>query len=411
MRVAKMIKLGMMGGVPYYRKILNLFGNSIIQYLPGSESAGSVAIDISGNGLNGSYAAGVILGQPGIGDGRTSSYHSGTSSSLNAISAGLISKHNGAEGTMIINSKIPLSNWSDGADGAIFQFAKSDYSLPFNMIESNNQIIFGALGKTYSLYQFVSINWMQLILTWSNSSDEIIAYFNGSKIGRATGLTAWGANALGKAFFGGLSASVSLYTGYQQNRILLNRAITQDEVLKTQLYPIQTRISIIGDSIPAVYGWPYMIQDQYGGGHNYIMNHAVAGNSITGNMATQVAAAANDNANIIIHELGTNDDNNGNMATLQATIEAGIAALKISNPNAIQYYMGVLPRWTNSGGGTVVDKSNIRTAQQAACVSQGITYWDMFTTPVLVAADTSDGLHPIYTGCQKLTASVIALLL
>ena len=106
--------------------------------------------------------------------------------------------------------------------------------------------------------------------------------------------------------------------------------------------------------------------------------------------------------------MGTNDDNAGNMTTLQATAEAQIAALKVSNPTAQIYWLNVLPRWTNSGGGTPVDKANIRTAIAAACTAQGITCWDTLTTPWITAAQTSDGLHPINAGMDAIVTQVYA---
>jgi len=60
--------------------------------------------------------------------------------------------------------------------------------------------------------------------------------------------------------------------------------------------------------------------------------------------------------------------------------------------------MNVLPRWTDTGGGTAVDKSNIRAAIAAACTAQSIDCWDTFSTPWITAAQTDDGLHPNTAG-------------
>jgi hypothetical protein len=164
-------------------------------------------------------------------------------------------------------------------------------------------------------------------------------------------------------------------------------------------------VSILGDSISnAVSEWPYKLQ-----GYNPV-NHSVGGATLISGMDAQVVATASDNANIIIIALGTNDDNAGNMTTLQAEAEENIIELKASNPNAAIYWMNVLPRWTNTGGGTAVDKANIRTAIAAACTAQSITCWDTFTTPWITAAQTSDGLHPTAAGSAAIAAQIIARL-
>ena len=67
-------------------------------------------------------------------------------------------------------------------------------------------------------------------------------------------------------------------------------------------------------------------------------------------------------------------------------------------------------RWTDAGGGTEIDKSNIRTAIAAACTAQGITCWDTYTTPWITAADTTDGTHPNAAGELKISTEVLSRL-
>lgn len=167
-------------------------------------------------------------------------------------------------------------------------------------------------------------------------------------------------------------------------------------------------ISIIGDSIEDGAGtWVYYPITSYWAN---IKDHAVSGQSIISNMDAQVVAAASDNASIIILALGTNDNNAGDMAALQAEVEENIIELKGTNPGARIYYFNVLPKWTDALGGTSVDKSNIRTAIAAACTAQSITCWDTYTTPWITAADTSDGTHPNASGKAKIVAQVLARL-
>lgn len=173
---------------------------------------------------------------------------------------------------------------------------------------------------------------------------------------------------------------------------------------------IQYYFGIIGDSISTNTTWPPAVYAGYKGGLCYGANHAATGASIMAQMDGQTTASASDNSDIIIIALGTNDNNAGDMTALQAKFESNIAALKISNPAATIYVMNVLPRWTDTGGGTVMDKSNIRAAIAAACTAQSVTCWDTFTTPWIVAADTSDGTHPTAAGYVKVKNKVLSLL-
>jgi lysophospholipase L1-like esterase len=172
------------------------------------------------------------------------------------------------------------------------------------------------------------------------------------------------------------------------------------------------RIAALGDSITASYNesWFFPFCKNYVLGGATAINHAVGGHSIMSNMDAQTVAVATDDADIIIIALGTNDNDAGDMTALQAEYAENIAELKASNPRATIYAMNVLPRWTDVGGGTVMDRSHIRAAIAAACTAQGITCWDTYTTPWIAAADTSDGTHPTAGGAVKIATEVLARL-
>jgi len=163
----------------------------------------------------------------------------------------------------------------------------------------------------------------------------------------------------------------------------------------------------IGDSITSD---PSYVGKVRNAKHYWSNNWAVGTSTIISDFSTQVANAVNDNADIIIIALGTNDDNFGNMVALQSAFESGISTLKTTNPNAKIYVMNVLPRWTDTGGGTPVDKSNIRNAISTACASQNVICWDTFSDPWIDASDTVDGLHPDDAGHQKISDRIVALL-
>jgi hypothetical protein len=173
--------------------------------------------------------------------------------------------------------------------------------------------------------------------------------------------------------------------------------------------PSNPRMIVLGDSLSVDINerWPYEISVNR---FLFIRTHAISGQGIMSSMDAQVVAAANDNADIIICALGTNDNNAGDMALLKSELEENLIELKTSNPNATIYYMNVLPRWTNSGGGTIVELGNIRDAIEAGCAAQGITCWDSFTDPWITAADTADGVHTNKAGAIKVWNRMAALL-
>jgi len=221
------------------------------------------------------------------------------------------------------------------------------------------------------------------------------AFYNGVQVG--ANQTVADASIIDNRYHGGFDSSPQL------NSV--------SKVFYSALFTPKT-ISILGDSISAsATGYQLYLRDFYKCGINTLQNHAVSGHIIMTNMDADVVAAESDNADVIILALGTNDDNAGDMNALQAEVEENLAELKVSNPNAEIYYMNILPRWTNVGGETPVDKSNLRTTIAAACAAQGITCWNTVTDPWITAADTDDGLHPNTLGNNKILARMLGLLL
>jgi lysophospholipase L1-like esterase len=271
--------------------------------------------------------------------------------------------------------------------------------------------------KIFKPFGYLKDNvWSLVISTWSRENNVGKIYINGNEATTTTNTTDT-ADIPVTILIGASGVSNESWSGNIGDTVLLNRYITPAESLqcfRIFLSDYSMWVGILGDSISTnSVGWHGGIFGTYNSNRTKINNHAVAGMGViqgASNMAAQVTASASDRNNIIIIELGTNDDNAGNMTTLQASYEAGIIALKASNPLATIYALNVLPRWTDTGGGTVVDKSNIRTAIAAACTAQSITCWDTFTDPWITAAQTADGLHPTAAGHAAIAAQVLARL-
>lgn len=255
--------------------------------------------------------------------------------------------------------------------------------------------------------------WVMATCTWSVSNNRMRLYIDGVQQGAdITGVLEYTGTPSSFTLAGTGTAGQS-WPDYLDAAFVLNREMTAAEALTVARMPSAVKVfSILGDSISltgATDSWPQVVCSAYPARNMYI-NHSVGGQGIINNLDGQVVAAANDNADFIILTLGTNDDNAGNMTTLQAKVESGITTLRASNPGATIYYFNLLPRWTDTGGATPVDKAATRTAIAAACAAQGVACWDSFTVPWIAAGDTSDGLHPTAGGHAKIAVKVLALL-
>lgn len=421
-KFVKMLAMGMIGGggtQEYWQKVKALFGSSIVAYWPLWETGGTTVTDVK-NGLTGSLGTGgatPTLGATGIGDGKTAISFDG-GDFINIYSTALNAAFNGAELTLLLWAKVTDATiWSDGANHYMMKLDADANNNIYIFKATNGKLYTGCyLGGANSANNIIPTNegWFRLGLIISKSGNLIRMYINGtnqhvddSNIGTWVGALAANINTIGSAN----TTPSSPWKGSLAHVVLLNKAATDAEMMQDFRYlPGIEILTVIGDSISSKStDWPYVIQQNHAAPWG-MYNHAVASTGIIDNLATQVTASSGDNADRIILELGSNDDNNGNMSTLQATAEAGIIALKASNPRAAIYYLNVLPKWTDVGGGTEVDKSHIRTAIAAACTAQNVTCWDTYTTPWIAAADTSDGIHPTAAGSVKVAAEVLARL-
>ena len=403
----------------YYQKILSMFGSSLIAYWPLWETSGTVATDISGNARNGTYY-GATLNNILSMSGKPSPYFDGNDY-VNIYSTGMHDAFNGDEGVVSIKSKVPTAQLTDGAGRRFVElYMDASNRILIYKGSANNSIAInltiGGVAYEIGLSQFVETGWFTATLTWSKVGNFIKAFYGGSLM-----YTAPFSGTLPPIIAARIGSSVgasNYLIGGVSDLIMANRAITDTEAQILHQSGYYTKISFIGDSIGTDNSFSFArgVVMGYGGKRNTYTNHAVGGAAIITtsgappDMAEQVASTASDDADIIIVELGANDNNAGDMVALQDEYEINIAALKISNPRARIYSMNVLPRWTDIGGGTETDKSNIRVAVAAACTAQGITCWDTRTDPWITSADTLDGTHPIAAGAIKISNRILGLL-
>ena len=211
----------------YSQRMLSLFAGSFVGYYPMWEASGLVATDISGNNRHGVYN-GVILGQPGIGDGKTCPYFDGNAD-YNSLPAAFRAAFNPLEGSAMVWFKDP--SLAAGVK-SLMQFSVDANNIIYAYVEATNQISCryraGAVTDVVTIFPATNV-WSHLALTWSVAADQFKAYLNGSLIGTATTLGTW-AGTIVEAYFG--YASTNCFTGNLGRGIILNRAATPAEVLK-----------------------------------------------------------------------------------------------------------------------------------------------------------------------------------
>lgn len=163
-------------------------------YFPMAEAAGAtVMLDESGNGRNGAYkAAGEpLLGQTGIGDGRTAALFDGTNDFANMFSAALAAAIPGTTGTIICWWQIPVAAaWTDATMRTLFRVSvNASNQAQFSKNTTSNRVDWNfaanAVSKNVAKTSFSPTTWQHAALTWKdlNNGDQMIAYINGVQEG------------------------------------------------------------------------------------------------------------------------------------------------------------------------------------------------------------------------------------
>ncbi len=269
---------------------------------------------------------------------------------------------------------------------------------------------------------FKNVNATLLSMGGNQSTQKVftmagkVCYINGTLIGTAGAGIATdsyfclGNKAAGGRSLGGTLHAFALYASLSAAQITAVTAALLSQYANPPAHSTKI-ISGLGTSIMnAANSFLDRVGWIYNESWTTVDDHSAAGARITVDLDGQVVAAAGDGANVIIIEMGVNDDNGGNMAALQAEAEENIAEIKGTNPGAPVFWMCLPAYVSNAPGAAQIDKSNIRTAIAAACIAQGATYWDTLSTPWIDSTDTSDGTHPTAAGHAKVATQILALL-
>lgn len=182
--------------IKLYQRILP---GKLIAVWPLLDKSGAVARDFSGAGRNAAYTA-PTLGRAG----HLSKYGApqwivANSTRVNIFSSSFANAFNGLEGTVSINFRVRAASvLSDGVARYVFVVAK-DGSNQVNFQRDaainngyNMFYVAGGVVKTVALSGITSLNWNNIIITWSKSGDAVKIYLNGVQQGSTqTGLGTW----------------------------------------------------------------------------------------------------------------------------------------------------------------------------------------------------------------------------
>jgi hypothetical protein len=224
----------------YWQKVRQTAAANLIGYWPMWEPSGSTSFDLSPEGNDGAYT-GVTLGQPGIGDGRTSPLFDGANDQNDVISAGLTTDFDsgGDEVTIATWAKVKeAGTWEDSTFRRMFYLdADGDNNISAYRTSTNNQIAFRyEAATTVEIINIGSLSftdWFHVALTVSLSAGangEVKAYINGSQVGSTqTSLGTW-SGALADAFIGILAASSQPWSGYLAHPFLSTTPYTAAQI-------------------------------------------------------------------------------------------------------------------------------------------------------------------------------------
>ncbi len=181
---------------------------------------------------------GVTLGATASGHLTNAYSFNGTNNNVNIYSSDLNSAFNPNEGTIVAWAKVANSGvWTDGTQRDVFAMTAdgSNYIVLYKTTSSNSfsaQYQAGGVAKAVGI-SASSTSWMQIVMTWSKSSDQVKVYLNGSQTGSTlTGLGSFVGN-IGSAVAtigAGNTSAAQPWSGLINDVHLYGRALTAAEI-------------------------------------------------------------------------------------------------------------------------------------------------------------------------------------
>lgn len=186
----------------YSEKLLGIEAANLIAYWILGEKIGSVAVDQIDSPAQDAAYSGVTLGQTGIGDGNTAPFLDGANDHIDIFTTAFEAVFEGLEGSISIWCKVNSSAvWEDGASRRVitlFSDASNNILIRKNSVNNVVSWVYEAANTVNSQNKFSVSNtdWVHLAMTWSDSANEQIDYFNGSQEGSTKIPATWGGTGL-----------------------------------------------------------------------------------------------------------------------------------------------------------------------------------------------------------------------
>jgi len=223
-------------GIQYYKKLMSLGTSPPIAYWPLWDAGGAVADNAMGDaGFDAAYDVDCVLGEPGIGDGRTSIRNDGNAF-VNLFTVSLRDAFNSREGTLAVMCKVG-EPWSETTARVAIALGASDADRIY--IRKSTAAIIHALAKFNNIAkQWQSggqstLDFFHLALTWSLSNDELIFYIDGNSEGTYNSIGDWNpANLLAsnRCYIGGYIGGNTPWHGWQAHGAVWDYAQEPDAI-------------------------------------------------------------------------------------------------------------------------------------------------------------------------------------
>lgn len=225
-----------------------------IQHLPIDEVLGATdAQDSTTNNRDGAYTA-VALNKIGINPQEKSGYFDGTSSVLDAFSAGLASAFDFDEGSILLWAKPDASVWG-GADRNILQI-KTDANnlLSIGLVSGNVVWSYKSAGTAVTVSVAASdtqfeYNWMPFVITWSKSAGRLRAYVFGTRTGARAAIAEQWVGSITEAAVGGITGA--FWKGYLSHFAIWDSELSKENIATLADSYRAYSITGFGDSITA----------------------------------------------------------------------------------------------------------------------------------------------------------------
>lgn len=204
--------------LPYDQRVLAM---NPITYWKLNDVSGSQITDYSGNGFHGTHNN-VTLGGDTFLNGDPAATFNGTNSFGNVFSSGFASAFNGSEGTLVAWMKIP-SPPEATQRRALRLFGSTGNEVYLDKPNSSvvRAAFVGSSVSTSKNSSYISNAFIPFVMSWSASSSQFRAFYNGVESGSPATLPTWSgslsggvigaSNASGSASWLGSIAHVSVF--------------------------------------------------------------------------------------------------------------------------------------------------------------------------------------------------------